>query len=374
VAFLQAHTPVVVLHSEDGAARVAIAPEYQGRVMTSTAAGDAGPSFGWIHRPIVASEARQPHMTVLGGEDRFWLGPEGGQFGLYFAPGAPFDFEHWQVPEAIDWGPFSVVGQSGREIAFERSLHLINHAGTEFDIAVHRSVRVLDASELGLPSLAGAKVVGYETENVVTNTGKSAWTKETGLLSIWILGMFTPSDGTTVVLPIRVGNDNELGPAVRDDYFGKVPPDRLRVRQGHVFFRGDGKQRGKIGIPRTRALPSAGSYDSLHGVLTLVQFTLPEQARDYVDSRWQTQAAPYAGDVSNSYNDGPPAPGDPPLGPFYEIESSSPAVALGAGQTLRHTHRTVHVMGTRATLDACAQRALGVSLDDIEHAFDQPHE
>jgi hypothetical protein len=26
-----------------------------------------------------------PHINVFGGEDRFWLGPEGGQFSIFFA-------------------------------------------------------------------------------------------------------------------------------------------------------------------------------------------------------------------------------------------------------------------------------------------------
>ena len=42
-------------------------------------------------------------MNVFGGEDRFWLGPEGGQYALYFKPGDPFDLDHWQVPDAFDW-------------------------------------------------------------------------------------------------------------------------------------------------------------------------------------------------------------------------------------------------------------------------------
>jgi hypothetical protein len=281
---------------------------------------------------------------VLGGEDRFWLGPEGGQFGLYFAPGAPFEFEHWQVPEPIDWGGFPITGKSAREIAFHRSMTLTNHSGTHFAIDVHRTVRLLSTDALDLPALGTASVVGYESENVITNVGTTAWSKQTGLLSIWILGMFTPSDATTVVLPIRTGSEAELGPGVNDDYFGAIPADRLVVRGGHVFFRGDGKQRGKIGIPPKRALPIAGSYDATGGVLTLVRFTLPEAATDYVDSRWQTQSAPFSGDVTNSYNDGPPAPGQPPLGPFYEIESSSPAAELGPSQSLTHTHRTIHVI------------------------------
>ena len=42
VAFLRAHTDVLTLASADGKAQVAIAPKYQGRVMTSTADGADG--------------------------------------------------------------------------------------------------------------------------------------------------------------------------------------------------------------------------------------------------------------------------------------------------------------------------------------------
>src|SRR6187431_2079651 len=104
LAFLKAHTNIVVLSSADGRSQIAVAPDYQGRVMTSSADGLGGASYGYVHRPGVETGKRQPHMTVLGGEDRFWLGPEGGQYALYFAPKAAFDTDHWQVPEPIDWG------------------------------------------------------------------------------------------------------------------------------------------------------------------------------------------------------------------------------------------------------------------------------
>ena len=86
IAFLQQHTQVLVLGDPSGSAQVAVAPAYQGRVMTSTTGGGDAPSFGWIGRAAIASGKRQPHMNVFGGEDRFWLGPEGGQFALYFRP------------------------------------------------------------------------------------------------------------------------------------------------------------------------------------------------------------------------------------------------------------------------------------------------
>src|SRR5437867_3993497 len=74
LGFLRQHTSVVLLHDSSGEAQVVVAPEYQGRVMTSTAGG--GDSFGWMGRAAISSRARQAHINVFGGEDRFWLGPE----------------------------------------------------------------------------------------------------------------------------------------------------------------------------------------------------------------------------------------------------------------------------------------------------------
>jgi hypothetical protein len=156
---------------------------------------------------------------------------------------------------------------------------------------------------------------------------------------------------------------------VNDAYFGKVPRERLRIDDGILFFRGDGNQRGKIGIPRPRAKPIAGAYDAQGRVLTLIQYNLPQAATDYVNSMWTKQEKPYGGDVVNSYNDGPLEPGKPPLGPFYEIETSSPAAALAPEASLSHVHRTMHVIGPRAALDAIAVKTLGVSLERIERAL-----
>jgi hypothetical protein len=192
-----------------------------------------------------------------------------------------------------------------------------------------------------------------------------------GLLSVWILGMFNPSPATTIVVPFKSGPEAELGPAVNDAYFGKVPVDRLVVKDkdGVLFFSGDGKYRSKIGIAPARVKPFAGSYDAANGVLTLVHLTIPEGATDYVNSMWEIQEKPFAGDVVNSYNDGPSAPGAKPLGPFYELESSSPAAALAPGGTLAHVHTTMHFQGPEKALDQIARKVLGVGLEEIEKAF-----
>jgi hypothetical protein len=118
-----------------------------------------------------------------------------------------------------------------------------------------------------------------------------------------------------------------------------------------------------------RARSMAGSYDAANHVLTIVTFTRPAGSERYVNSMWEVQKEPFAGDVINSYNDGPPAPGKPPLGPFYELETSSPALTLKPGETYTHVHRTFHFTGPEADLDAIARATLGVSLEAINNAF-----
>ena len=372
LAFLRQHTSVIVLGEAPGA-RIAVVPAWQGRVATSTLGGPDAPSFGWINRELVASRKLQPHMNAFGGEDRIWLGPEGGQYSIFFKKGDPFDLEHWQTPALIDADAWTPAEQGPRHAVFRRDSRLVNYAGTTFDLRLERTLRLLDreaaAKAFGAVLPASLKVVAFESENVLVNTGRSAWTPSGGQLSIWILGMFTPTPRTTVAIPYRQGPEEKLGKVVNDAYFGKVEAERLQAKDSVVFFKGDGERRSKIGLAPSRATPILGSWDASRGVLTIVSYTQPANARDYVNSMWEIQKEPYRGDVVNSYNDGPPAPGAKPLGPFYELETSSPAAALAPGEKLTHVHRTLHVQGGRAELDALARALLGVSLDAIEGAL-----
>ena len=147
LAFLKKHVEVIVLSDQTGAQQVAVIPAYQGRIMTSTAAGANGLSFGWVNRELIAAGKIQPHINVYGGEDRFWIGPEGGQFSVFFAKGAKFDLEHWFTPPAIDTEPFKLVSRSSDRVLCRREIQLTNYSGAiylagkrnglcQFDVAV----------------------------------------------------------------------------------------------------------------------------------------------------------------------------------------------------------------------------------------------
>lgn len=335
--------------------------------MTSTARGATGASFGWVNRDLIASGKLPPHINVFGGEDRFWLGPEGGQFSIFFAKGAAFDGAHWFTPASLDTELFAVVKQSAESVLCRREINLANYSGTRFKLEVEREVRLVSAEKavagVGGQLPAGVSAVAFETVNTVKNTGPIAWKKETGLLSIWILGMFNASANSTVIIPFEKGPEATLGPIVNDTYFGKVPADRLVVKDGVMFFRADAKFRSKIGLPPGRAKAVLGSYDAANRTLTLVKFTLPKGATDYVKSMWKLQDDPFTGDAVNSYND------DGKLGKFYELESSSPALALQPGSASTHRHQTIHLQGSEKELDVIAQATLGVRLETVRTAI-----
>ena len=368
LAFLRQHGEVHVLTAPNGA-RVAVSPKYQGRVMTS-AVGDNEPSLGWIHRSFIEEGKTGTQFDNYGGEDRFWLGPEGGQFGLYFPARKPFTFEHWQTPAAFQEGAWDVAEKDDGRIVFRRAMEVTNYTGTVFKLDVQRVVAFVDADQvegfLGAP-LGGMRFVAYETQNEVTNVSDRPWTRDGGLLSIWILAMYPPSPDTVVVVPFSAGAE---GPLINDAYFGKVPADRLYVDKdaGVALFRCDGEHRSKIGVPPARTKSVLGSYSASARMLTIVQFNGPMPNAPYVNSMWEHQKEPFGGDVVNSYNDGPTEPGKPALGGFYEIETSSAGLELSPGQRLQHVHRTFHIVGSEVQLDAIAKAQLGVSLGYVrEH-------
>ena len=373
--FLAKHTQLVELTNSEGA-RVAVCPEWQGRVMTSTCGGLDGQSFGFVNDEFIKEGKPNLHFANYGGEERLWLSPEGGQFSLWFKPGVKQTLDDWYTPPAFNEGAWKVVSRPSEPVRMAVMMKLENTSSAQFHLDVGREVRLLGAGDVGrllgqsaaqATGAKGVKMVAYETANQLTNRGQPM-TLEKGLVSIWILGMMNSGPQIVTIVPYKAGPESELGPVVKSDYFGTVPAERLKVLPSVVLFRCDGEYRAKIGVSQKRARNVLGSYDFQNNVLTLVNFTMPDDPTKalYMNNQWGgPHAEPYKGDVANSYNDGAPEPGKKGLGPFYEIESLSPARALKTGESLEHRHRTIHIQADRATLDKLARDLLGVDLDTV---------
>jgi hypothetical protein len=377
--FLKAHTEVVEL--ADGAARVAICPQWQGRVMIAGSSQGPHPwSFGWVNRPFIEAGESSEVFNNYGGADRFWISPEAGQFALFFKPGVKQELANWATPPGLNEGAFRVIATQNRECRLSRRLQLTNYAGVRFDLEVNRTVKLLDDAsyaDIFGPDAAstlrarGLERVGFLTDNVIVNRG-GQMTRDKGLVSIWTLGQFDPGAHTVIIVPYRPGSETKLGPVVTPDYFGPVPPERLKVTDSAVLFLGDGRFRAKLGVSPARSLGVAGSYNFDEDVLTIVSYSLPRDAtqRMYMDNRWELPLRePYRGDSFNSYNDGPPEPGAETLGGFYELETVSPALELAPGETLRHVHRTIQLRGDKQALAAAAKAVLGVDLGEVKRTM-----
>jgi hypothetical protein len=371
-SFLKKYCDLIELNN--GTAKVLLSKDYQGRVLTSTATGDKGLSFGWINYNLFKSGEKSKQFNPYGGEERLWLGPEGGPFSIYFEKGKEQIFENWVVPKEIDISAFYVVKKTSVSVSFQKEFMLKNYSGTVLKIRIERKVRLLNSQEvenaLNCPIDKSLKYVAYESENTLINNGLTDWNKETGVLSLWMLSMFNPSKVGVVLIPYKKGIENELGKIVTDDYFGKVPADRLLIKDGIIYFKTDGKCRSKIGISPKRALPYCGSYDSQKRVLTLLWFSLPDEPSEYVNSKWGNQYNPFDGDAVNSYNDGPVEDGSI-MGPFYEIEGSSPAAFLSPGQKIIHLQRIFHITGDENKLSIITEKIFNLSIMEIKQVFKQ---
>jgi hypothetical protein len=240
------------------------------------------------------------------------------------------------------------------------------------EIGIERTVKLLTVTEaegaLEMPLDTSLSFVAYESENTLINKGLSDWTEQSGALSVWMLAMFNPSGKGVVFIPFKKGSESESGKIVTDDYFGKVPSDRLITKDGILFFKTDGKLRSKIGISPQRALPFCGSYDPEKQILTLLWFTMPDRPSRYVNSKWGDQTSPFSGDVVNAYNDGPVADGSI-MGPFYEIESSSHAAMLSAGGRITHTQRIFHIIGNEDKLSLITEKLFHYSISEIKESL-----
>lgn len=367
--FLEKHQkPIVLIAPDNAESKAILIAAYQGRVMTTTASGDSGNSYGWINYELIRSGEMRKHMNAFGGEDRLWLSPEGGQFSVYFKKGDKFEFENWQTPAVIDSELFDIVDQDSSSVSFQKKTHQTNYSGTEFDMTIRRKVSMLSKKQvseyLGINLSEKLRQTAYESENEIVNEGND-WSKDSGVLGLWILGMFRPSDKTVIIAPFN--SHISPKPKLTSDYFGKIPGDRLQQNSSAIFLKADGKFRSKIGLEAVSSTSLAGSYDPSKGLLTIVQFDMDVKGQ-YLKSSWKIHDNPYGGDALNAYNDGPLEDGTQ-MGPFYELESSSKAVALKNKEKLIHRHRTYHFEGEKDELNRISEKLLGVKLDEVKHVF-----
>lgn len=369
--YLSKKDSLIVLKSDDEQAQVILSAKYQAKVFTSTAKGPEGNSHGFVNYDFFDSGVVDEHMNGFGGENRFWLGPEGGPYSIYFEPGTEQVYDNWHTPKAIDIEEWDLKSATDKEATFTKDMVLNTYNGTQLDLSVERTISILSNTEvenslnINLPN--GVNSVAYSTRNTISNNNDFEWNKKTGTVSIWMLDMYNPSDSAVTVIPYNEGSESDLGPVVKSDYFGEIPAERLIDEDGTLYFKTDGHSRGKLGMNALRTTGLAGNYDPISKRLTIVTYDVHPNAV-YLNQEWNPKSDPLVGDALNAYNDGPLEDGSI-MGPFLELESSSPAAFLNPGESLTHNHNVFHFVGEEAYLSPIAEELLGVSLEKVKNVF-----
>lgn len=411
IAYLGSKTKVIELCNQFGG-RVAVCPDWNGRVMTSTCDGLDGGSFGLINVHAIDHELSESGFDFYGGEDQLTLSPEGGPFSLYYTVGEE-EIRHSmkdyvELPTGFTEGVFSVDSvPPDPEVRMRRSLRMTNLAGARFDLDVVRTVRLMESKDVAhafgsavAVSLEQTDVsyVGYATHNSLINRG-AALTKSSGLVSIRLRSMFNSNANTIAVIPFRSEIPEESGPPICSDFFGSSPHGRLRILSPAALLRADSKYRCQVGVCRKRAMPYLGSIDFREGLLTLIRFDMPPEpwkhdylcneycetvgntvvdfvnarefyVRSFDESRTEDaendpEMSPYAGEVVRAYNHGPTMPGEPLTCFFYEFDVFSPAREMAKGEALAHHQYTLHVNADNRTLAYLVEKIFGVEYEQV---------
>lgn len=359
--FLKENTEVIVLIDNKTKASIIISAEHQARVLTSSSKSLHGKSYGWINYKLIESKEWQPHIQAFGGEDRFWLAPEAGQYSIYFEPNQEFIFKNWQTPSCIDSEPFEVLNTEEDKAVFRKKISLKNYQNFQFEAQIDRTISILPQHSieegLGIKISEGDDFVGFQSENQLTNLG-APWKLNTGLLSIWILGMYKSSSQTTALIPTKSPNE------INTRYFGEIKEEKIKFGENYVALTVDGLEKYKIGVLPNHAKNVFGSFDAKNNILTIVKYSLKADGV-YLNSLWRNQQNPFIGDAINVYNDGPNDDGSI-LGPYYELESSSNAKELNKNESIFHLHQTFHFEGSKEELNKISKQVLQIDINQLK--------
>jgi hypothetical protein len=358
----------IVLSARRSSGALLVAPDLVGRVLCSTFDRSSGTANGWVNDAAIRHGKTDPVFNNFGGEERIWFAPEGGPFGLMFGK-KEWKFENYSVQPAMSVAQYQVVEEGPSSVLLEGDLTLENAAGARFEMHVERRISVFESCPYTLGTRGPSDIVGFQTENTITNTGEE-WDRSRGTVAIWCLGQFLEQPRLSIIVPVRPTANSQAPPATVDEYFkdfcigGVFPSNRCADFGEFVLLRADGKVRGKAGIKRHRARGRLGSYDPDDAHLIIVDHDFYSEL-EYVAGYWRRYENAFDGDALSVYIDGPERAGGS-AGVSYELETMSPALFLRPTQSFTYRNRTFHLRGGRGSLDQVTRRSLGPTLDQVE--------
>ncbi len=355
----------------EGSSYIAVSPKWQARVLSSTYGGEESPSLGWFDRSLLVETKRDLHMSQVGGEDRFWIGPEGGDSSVFFPDGTVQNEENWRIPPAFASESWKLVAKTRTQAKFEKEAEVQNSKGNKLKIKAEREISVLNRADvstvLGIDIPEAVNMVAFQSLNKLTNIGTANWTPDYGMLNISVQSCFNANKNVRVFIPYRAGETSKLGEIVRDNYFesGYSEGGKLVLTPEYISFNADGKTMSGIGVSPLRSEGIALSYDASNKILTVILYIKPSGKRGYLPNSWRRSAMQFGGDAISVYNNGPLARTSASAEKYYEMSTYSPALNLNKGQSQFHLQRTFHFHGSEYDLGLIAYKLAGISIGQL---------
>ena len=360
-----------VLRNEES--MLVFSPTFQGRILTSSYGNQDSPSIGWYNREALALRNVNLRTALIGGEDVFAVGPEGGDSSIYFEQGALFTEENRKIPEILSTKSWKMISRSKTQARFECDSEFLNAQGAKFKIKAEREISLLSRTDvskiLGVEIPINLKLVAFQSMNKLTNIGSVDWSEKNGMLNMSVQSFFNANKGVNAFVPYKIGDASQLGDVVRDNVFdtagGSVSGERIAVADDYIRFKCDGKHMSGIGVSARRSEGIVMSFDDKNSILTIILYIKPSGNRAYFPVSWRNSQAGFDGDAISVYNNGPASKNIYFSDMFYEIVTHSPALNLGAGKSQFHLQRTFHFHGSEYDLDLLAYKLTGISLKQL---------
>ncbi len=358
----------------EGDSMIAISPDWQARVMTSTFGGVEGSSLGWINRELIVASKLNPEklrVEQIGGEDRFWIGPEGGDFSIFFAEASHISAENWNAPKELSAEPWNFVARNKNQVKFEKSAEFRNMKGTLIKAKAEREISYITKTQvseiLGIEIPQNVKVVAFQSLNKLTNVGDFAWGEKAGMLNISVQSCFNANKDVKVFIPYKQGDASKLGDIVRDNYYQPTIGDggRLLIEPEYIRFNADGKGMSGIGVSAKRSEGITLSYDAKNSILTVILYIKPAGDCAYLPSGWRRGGSNFDGDAISLFNNGPLSLTSAPANPYYELSTYSPALSLSPKKSQFHLQRVFHFGGSEYDLGLIAYKLTGISIGQL---------
>ena len=321
--YLVQKTSVIELYDQLGG-RVAVCPDWNGRVLTSTNGGLEGDSFGFVNVRAIETECYED----FGGEDQWTISP------LIYS----YSVESIKENCAVLQRSLQMADANGMpvELQLMRTISMLSRhqAGTMFGDAVADSLKQSDLS-----------AVGFYTENTVRS-------QERANIASRKRGMFNASPHTVVIVSEPPVNFTPEPFSVDIDYLGGAPHGRIRHLSKALLIRADGQKRCQVTMPFSAAPPIFGAVEFRSGTLTLWTFDVPN-------------GFPEENDVIRIYNPGQDHGKESDWAAYYEMNCFSAAHELEPERPLTYCQCTLHLNADNAVLGNIIGEIFGVSLEDI---------